>query len=124
MGPDESDAAFVCNPAPADQATLQGLPAWRGVVTKRHTYARMKTPDGDEPWVLFDDEADPYQVWNLVHRADARAVRERLDDVLASWLERTGDDFADRDTILRRLDLVAEWNERERAMHPDAPELL
>lgn len=41
-----------------------GSGPWRGVRTKRHTYARKS--DSKRPWMLFDNSADPYQMNNLV----------------------------------------------------------
>jgi len=69
------------------KATHPSPEAWRGVVTRTHTYARFK----DEPWVLYDDAADPYQMNNLVNDA---SLRQSMEEHLVGWLERMGDDFA------------------------------
>jgi len=38
------------------------VPSWKGVRTRRYTYARTK----DDPWVLFDQQEDPHETRNLV----------------------------------------------------------
>ncbi len=62
---------------------------WRGVRTQRHMYARTKA----EPWVLYDLEADPYELQNLAHDPDAVALRAELEAELARWMDRTGDSW-------------------------------
>ena len=49
-------------------------PEWRGVHTGRYTYAKWLS--GDE--MLFDNQADPYQMHNLVGDASARATLTEL----------------------------------------------
>jgi len=64
-------------------------PGFRGVRTDRWTYA--VTPAG--PWLLFDNDADPFQQVNLA-RDPARAdVRSRLADQIATWLTEADDPF-------------------------------
>lgn len=66
------------------------VPEWRGLRTDTHTYAA--TSDR-RPWLLFNNESDPFQVHNLVEDPDARPVLDRLADILEKTLERTGDPF-------------------------------
>jgi arylsulfatase A-like enzyme len=70
---------------------------YRGLRTQRYTYAR--TLEG--PWLLFDDEQDPYQMENLV-AAHAALVRE-LDERLQQRLDAMGDEF------LPGLDYIRRW---------------
>ncbi len=60
---------------------------WRGIVTATHTYARY----ADEPWVLFDDQADPHQMKNLAAEATQTALREKLDAQLTALMKKHGD---------------------------------
>ncbi len=62
-------------------------PLFRGVVTRRWTYAAY--PDG--PWCLFDNENDPYQIENRLADPAVRPVRERLHAMTAEWLGRADD---------------------------------
>ena len=64
-------------------------PAFRGIRTDRWTYA--VTPAG--PWLLFDNDADPYQQRNLASEPDQSAVRSALASEISGWLERADDPF-------------------------------
>ncbi len=68
------------------------MPEWRGVRTKRHTYARKL----DGPWLLYDNKADPDQLRNLVGDPAHAKLRDQLDRELRRWLERTNDPFKPR----------------------------
>ena len=67
-------------------------PPWRGVRTERHTYARHQ----DRPWMLYDNEADPFQKNNLAGKADYTELQAELDALTMDWFERTGDDWTER----------------------------
>jgi len=79
-------------------AVPQSFPVWRGVVTERHTYARF----ADRPWVLYDDDEDPYQLRNLAEDEAKKGLRDELEEELRRWLDRTGDDFAAPEELVRR----------------------
>ncbi|MBK1879638.1 sulfatase family protein [Pelagicoccus mobilis] len=75
-------------------------PAFRGVVTRTHTYA--ETVEG--PWLLYDDKADPLQKNNLITWTNRDneaivALQSQLKEKLQHWLERTEDPFDDGDTV-------------------------
>ena len=63
--------------------------SWRGLRTDRYMYARTK----DAPWILYDLEADPYELKNLAADPEAGQVLSELDAELARWMERTGDSW-------------------------------
>ena len=62
---------------------------WRGVRTKRYMYARTK----EAPWVLYDLDADPYELDNLVDKPEAAEIQAELEGMIADWMERTGDSW-------------------------------
>ena len=62
---------------------------YRGIRTARHTYCR--TLDG--PWLLYDNEADPYQMTNVIDRPEHAAAQRELDALLQRELDAIGDDF-------------------------------
>lgn len=64
---------------------------YRGVRTERHTYCR--TLDG--PWLLFDNDADPWQLDNLVNRPEITTLQAELDALLQRELDALGDEFLD-----------------------------
>lgn len=55
---------------------------WRGLITKRYTYARYEAA----PWVLFDNHRDPAQVSNLAHDPVHAELRAQLDKKLAALM--------------------------------------
>jgi arylsulfatase A-like enzyme len=91
----EPQSAFISNPCPF----IEDIPEWRGVRSKRYTYAR--TLRG--PWLLYDNVADPYQLNNLVDDPAHAATRSALDTDLDSWLARLGDDFQPREVYWERF---------------------
>jgi arylsulfatase A-like enzyme len=65
------------------------LREYRAIRTSRYTYVR----DLDGPWLLFDDDQDPYQMDNLVAKPECRALQKKLDARLEAALKRIHDDF-------------------------------
>ena len=57
--------------------------------TPRYTYAKKL----DGPWLLFDNEKDPYQLTNLIGKAEAAGVQKQLDAELTRQLQARGDQF-------------------------------
>ena len=84
------DAAAIACPAPFGQWTRpHGGREYRGLRTRRYTYAR----DLNGPWLLFDNQADPAQLRNLVNHPGHAALQAKLEAALARRLKATGDDF-------------------------------
>lgn len=65
------------------------LPSYRGVRTRTHTYAVTLTGR----WLLYDNNADPYQLKNLVHDPAQLPLMEKLDAAILAWMKSTGDTF-------------------------------
>lgn len=57
--------------------------------TQRYTY--VCTLDG--PWLLYDNQADPQQLDNLVDKPQHQDLQIRLDALLRRKLQETGDGF-------------------------------
>jgi len=88
--PDEDEAALITCPSPfGEWPRPRGGREYRGVRTMRYTYVR--TLDG--PWLLYDNDEDPYQLNNLAGRAEHASLQARLDALLNERLEATGDEF-------------------------------
>ena len=91
-GDDPSDGAvLIMCPQPFGQWTVahHGGREYRGLRTRRYTYTR--TLDG--PWLLYDNDRDPYQLENLVGRAAYAGLVDELDAWLQRKLDATGDAF-------------------------------
>ncbi len=94
-------AALLMCPQPFGQwsAPRHGGREYRGLRTHRYTYTR--TLDG--PWLLFDNEHDPYQLENLVEAPAHAALVRELDDRLQRRLDAQGDEF------LPGLEYIRRW---------------
>jgi len=85
---------------PFGQFTVQdGGREYRGIVTDRYTY--VESLEG--PWLLYDNQADPYQLQNLVQQPAAAARQAQLHAALHALLRARGDEF------LPGTDYVAQW---------------
>jgi len=62
---------------------------YRGIRTRRYTYVR----DLYRPWLLYDNQEDPYQIRNLLEEAGHEELRARLDKMLDHKLESVNDQF-------------------------------
>lgn len=62
---------------------------YRAVRTRQYTYVRGL----DGPWMLFDDQRDPYQMDNLVRDIEQAPLIAVLDAQLQRQLRRIGDEF-------------------------------
>jgi len=71
---------------------------YRGIRTKRYTYCR----DLNGPWLLFDNQNDPYQLTNLVGRVEYRDVQVRLEKILEKKLIVRKDEFLPGDQYMKK----------------------
>ena len=100
-GKDPSDgaAAILC-PAPFGQWNrARGGREYRAIRTQRWTYAA----DLKGPWLLFDNESDPYQRDNLVGKPERADLQQRMDQWLRRKLKARKDDFSPGP------DLIEKW---------------
>ncbi len=82
--------ALIQSVAPFGEfAHRSGGREFRGIRTRHHTYAR----DLDGPWLLFDNEADPWQMNNLVGRPEHVELEAALESSLQARLVSVGDAF-------------------------------
>ena len=91
------NSAFLADYVSFSEA--RDLPEWRGVRTDRYSF--ISTIDG--PWMLFDNQKDPYQLRNILHEPEGRATRRKLERELDGWLDRTSDTFMGPEDYLARF---------------------
>jgi len=72
--------------------------AYRGLRTSRYTYVR----NSDGPWLLYDNQNDPYQMTNLIDDAAYSDVQADLEAELQRQLARNEDDFPTADETRAR----------------------
>ena len=98
VDPSGGDVLVSC-PSPFGQWTRAvGGREYRGLRTARYTYVR----DLKGPWLLFDNERDPYQLDNVVNRPEYASVQSELEARLQQKLTRYGDEFLPGPTYLAR----------------------
>ena len=78
-------------------------PEWRGVKTKQYTYARWLTGET----VLYDDQADPFQMHDLSDDPASASVVEDLEARLQALLAEAHDEFLPGNAYV-------DWMDRER----------
>lgn len=98
---DEDDAGYLSIYVPTTWMCTYGLPPYRGLRNSRYTY--VVTEQG--PWLLFDNEADPYQMHNLVNDHEHREVRERLHVLLCERMRKLDDSFMSNEYYVERFGL-------------------
>jgi len=87
--PSGGTALLTC-PHPFGQwSVARGGREYRGVRTRRYTYVR----DLNGPWLLYDNEADPYQLTNLVNQPAYAESQADIEARLQAKLEATHDEF-------------------------------
>lgn len=72
---------------------------YRGIRTKRYTYVIAL----DGPWLLYDNDNDPYQLNNLINNDDFNKLQNELDGKLKDIMTKHGDEFLSGDKY------AAEW---------------
>ena len=101
-GADPSGGAAVIQcPSPFGEFTrASGGKEFRGVRTKRFTYVR----DLQGPWLLFDNEKDPFQLENVVNRPGYAREQAHMEAELERKLAAAKDDFRPG------ADYLAKWD--------------
>ena len=98
--PAKDNAALISCYAPFGQWTrARGGREYRGLRTRRHTYVR----DLNGPWLLYDNQDDPYQLDNLCNKPEHAALQSQMDALLSERLRQTNDKF------LPGGDSIAKW---------------
>ena len=101
-------AVLILCPSPFGQFTRkQGGKEYRGVRTRQYTYVR----DLEGPWLLYDNDADPFQQTNLANRPEQAVIQKKLDGQLNELLKRTGDEFLSGPDLIKRCGYKVNENE-------------
>ena len=97
--PNRENAALISCVAPfGEWSAPAGGREFRGVRTPRYTYVRDLTG----PWLLYDNEKDPYQLENLADAPAAAEVRAKLNDLLDQRLKAANDAFLPAEKYLEK----------------------
>ncbi len=99
---DPEDAAFLNMSAEFTELQFNGMQAYRGLRDRRYTYVRNL----DGPWLLYDNEVDPFQMNNLIGDSDHADLQQRLEQKLQSMLVQRGDAFLPGESYLEQAGLT------------------
>ena len=97
---DSIEAALIeCISPFGEWERRNGGKEYRGIRTRQFTYVK----DLEGPWLLYDNDKDPYQMNNQVDNNDYAAIRGKLDALLAKMLKERNDQF------LTGPEYIAKW---------------
>ena len=107
-GKDPSDGAtLIACPAPLGQWERRyGGREYRGVRSGRYTYVRDLTG----PWLLFDNQTDPYQMDNLVNQSGHAKLQAELEATLARQLKESSDEFLPAEAYIKKWGYTVDGN--------------
>ncbi len=97
-----AEAGLLNIPIEFAEIVRNKMKAYRGLRTARYTYVR----DSAGPWLLFDNEVDPYQMRNLNGRPEAQSLQESLEKQLQARLDAMGDEFLDGAACMERYEVA------------------
>lgn len=96
-----SDGTLIMLPVPFHEWQFSnGGREYRGIRTARYTYVK----DLQGPWLLYDNQSDPYQLRNLVDKPQFKELQEELEKLLQSKLDERKDRFLPADQYM------TQWN--------------
>ena len=87
--PGDGGTVLTCVTPFGEFERRNGGKEYRGLRTTRYTYVR----DLNGPWLLFDNDVDPYQQKNLANDQAHAKLQAELDAQLQRKLKANGDDF-------------------------------
>jgi len=96
--PDVPAALIACYAPFGEWVRAGGGKEYRGVRTHRYTYVR----DLEGPWLLYENEKDPYQLENLCGRPELADVQEELERQLERLLREQRDEFSRGEEYVRK----------------------
>jgi arylsulfatase A-like enzyme len=101
------EAALIACISPFGEFTRNGGGReYRGIRTTRFTFVR----DLAGPWLLYDNERDPYQLTNVCGQAEYAEQQRQLDELLQRMLRERGDEFLPGEEYVRRWGYVTNAN--------------
>lgn len=102
---DNTKAALISCVQPFGQWDRdKGGKEYRGIYTKTYTYVK----DLKGPWLLFDNEKDPYQQNNLVGNINYTSVQKSLDKQLQKMLKNNHDEFKPGSYYIKKWNYVVD----------------
>lgn len=101
---DDGAALIACYTPFGEWVRARGGREYRGIRTARYTYVRAL----DGPWLLFDNQADPYQLKNLCNDSSMTGVQQELEKSLDRKLREAHDDFQPGEQYIQKWKYVTD----------------
>jgi arylsulfatase A-like enzyme len=96
-----NEASLIMLPVPFHEWQFSnGGREYRGIRTARYTYVK----DLMGPWLLYDNQTDPYQLKNLVNDSQFAALQGKMEILLQTKLKERMDEFLPADSYM------TQWN--------------
>lgn len=103
-----NDGALIMLPVPFHEwQFMNGGREFRGIRTDRYTYVK----DLAGPWLLYDNQIDPFQQNNLVDLPKYKNLQDSLEKVLKSKLKQTNDEFLPADYYMTKWNYLYDKND-------------
>ena len=103
--PADGEALLLCpNPFGEFTPNRHAGREYRGLRTERYTYVK----DLAGPWMLYDNERDPYQIENLIASPESADLIRQLDERLQRKLRSQRDEFLSGTEYLRRWGYITD----------------
>lgn len=109
---DPPESVLIMNPCPFSIGDTRGHDQfpdykgqrleYRGVITDRYTYVRTI----DQPWLLYDNLEDPYQMTNLINDTGHKEVRAHLEELMQGHMTAIGDELMPRDYYYEQFNVT------------------
>ena len=103
------ESVLIMNPCPFSIGDKRGYDQYpdyqgmrleyRGIITTRYTYVHTI----DQPWLLFDNINDPYQINNLIDDPAQAEIRARLDGLMRQHMVAINDEMLPRHHYYERF---------------------
>jgi arylsulfatase A-like enzyme len=101
----KDNVALISCPSPFGQWTrARGGREYRGIRTRRYTYVR----DLKGPWLLYDNQKDPYQLNNLCNKPEHSGLQKKMEAVLSQKLKQTNDRFLPGPEYIRKWNYIVD----------------
>lgn len=106
-----NDGALIMLPVPFHEwQFMNGGREFRGIRTERYTYVK----DMAGPWLLYDNQMDPFQNKNLIDLPNYKKLQDSLEKILQTKLQKTKDEFLPADYYMTKWDYLYDKNDSTR----------
>ncbi|TDQ18411.1 arylsulfatase A-like enzyme [Algoriphagus boseongensis] len=107
-----NEASLIMLPVPFHEWRFaNGGREYRGIRTSRYTYVK----DLRGPWLLYDNQSDPYQLTNLVDNPKYASLQKELENLLQTKLKERKDEFLPADEYMTRWNYLYDRQDSLRA---------